>query len=305
LLLAKGFPDVSIVLASIIYTFAFQNLIVMPFIKLEKCTRCLKCVKDCPTQAITIETGEIADTCIHCGHCVAICPEMAVRPDFGDVFLLQPHTVTPKDFRNLSSEIRSCRSYLPKDVPDAVLLQMIDNMKHYPSASNARPLQITVVRSKEKIKLLNDLTEEALIKMFSLICSPVVSFFIRLFVPSINIKTLMRYKDSFIRQRELNNSQICHHAPAAILFHGEVSKTGMAEADANIWATYTSIYANTLGLGTCFNGFIVKAMRKGSKLNPRFKVPANHKVYAALLVGYPKVKYRNETSRQSPEVTLV
>jgi ferredoxin len=277
----------------------------MPFIKLEKCTRCLKCVKDCPAQAITIETGEIADTCIHCGHCVAICPEMAVRPDFGDVFLLQPHTVTSKDFRNLTSEIRSCRSYLPKDVPDAVLLQLVDNMKHYPSASNARPLQISIVRSKEKVKLLNDLTEEALIKMFSFITSPWISPFIWIFAPSMNIGKIKSFKASFIEKQKVNDSQICHHAPAVLLFHGEVSKSGMAEADANIWATYTSIYANTLGLGTCFNGFIVKAMGKKSKLNPHFKVPANHQVYASLLVGYPKVKYRNEASRQSPIVVLL
>ena len=277
----------------------------MPVIDLEKCTRCLKCVKDCPASAITIETGKIADTCIHCGHCVAICPEMAVRPDFGSVFLLQPHAVTPKDFRNLTSGIRSCRSYLPTDVPDAVLLQLVDNMKHYPSASNARPIQITIVRSKEKVKLLNDLTAETLIRMFSLVCSPWISPFIRIFVPSVNINKIKRYKASFIAQKTVNDSQICHHAPAVLLFHGEVSKTGMAEADANIWATYTSIFANTLGLGTCFNGFIVKAMGKRSKLNPQFKVPANHQVYASLLVGYPKVKFRNEASRQSPIVVLL
>lgn len=278
---------------------------VMPVINLERCTKCLKCEKDCPSNAITIETGEISNSCIHCGHCVAICPEMAVRPDFGDVFLLQPHTVTPKDFRNLTSGIRSCRSYLSKDVPDAVLLQLVENMKHYPSASNARPLQISIVRSKEKVKLLNDLTAEALIRLFSLVCSPWISPFIRIFAPSINIKKLKRYKELFIERQKTNDSQICHHAPAVLLFHGESSKTGMAEADANIWATYTSIFANTLGLGTCFNGFIVKAMGKKSKLNPQFKVPANHQVYASLLVGYPKVKFRNETSRQSPIVVLL
>lgn len=277
----------------------------MPFIQLEKCTRCLKCVKDCPAKAITIETGEIADTCIQCGHCVAICPEMAVRPDFGDVFLLQPYSVTPKDFRNLTAEIRSCRNFLPKDVPDSVLLQLVDNMKHYPSASNARPLQISIVRSKEKVKLLNDLTEDALIRMFSLICSPWISPLIRIFIPSININRIKRYKTSFTEQQKVNDSQICHHAPVVLLFHGQASKTGMAEADANIWATYTSIYANTLGLGTCFNGFIVKAMGKKSKLNHHFKVPANHQVYASLLIGYPKVKYRNEVSRQSPVTALL
>jgi len=46
-------------------------------------------------------------------------------------------------------------------------------------------------------------------------------------------------------------------------------------------------------------------MGKKSKLNSQFKVPANHQVYASLLVGYPKVKYRNETSRQSPIVVLL
>lgn len=277
----------------------------MPVIVLEKCTRCLKCVKDCPTSAITIETGTISDACIHCGHCVAICPEMAVRPDFGNVFLLQPSEVTSKEFRNLASGIRSCRSYLNKDVPDAVLLQLVENMKHYPSASNARPLQISIVRSKEKVKLLNDLTAEALLRMFTLLSSPLISLFIRLFVPSLKIDRIKHYKTLFTEKQKVNDSQICHHAPAVLLFHGEVSKTSMAEADANIWATYTSIYANTLGLGTCFNGFIVKAMGKGSKLNPQFKVPANHQVYASLLVGYPKVKYRNETSRESPIVVLL
>lgn len=274
----------------------------MPVIDLEKCTRCLKCEKDCPALAITIETGEISDTCIHCGHCVAICPEMAVKPDFGDIFPLQLHSVTPEDFRSMTAGIRTCRSYQQKEIPDAVLRQLIENMKHYPSASNARPIQITIVRSKEKVKLLNDLAAESLIRMFSLITSPVISLLIRIFAPSLNIKKLKRYKDSFVELKKTNDSLICHHAPAVLLFHGKASKTGMLEADANIWATYTSIYANTLGLGTCFNGFIVKAMGKKSKLNAQFNVPANHQVYASLLIGYPKVKYKNETSRKSPEV---
>ena len=277
----------------------------MPVIDLEKCTRCLKCEKDCPARAITIAMGEIADTCIHCGHCVAICPEMAVQHDFCEIFPLQSHSVTPEDFRNLTAGIRTCRSFKPKEISEEVLLQLVDNMKHYPSASNARPIQITIVRLPEKIKLLNDLTAESLIRMFSLITSPVISLFIRLFIPSLDVKKLKRYKTAFAELKKTNDSQICHHAPAVMLFHGEVSKTGMAEADANIWATYTSIYANTLGLGTCFNGFIVKAMGRKSKLNTLFNVPANHQVYASLLIGYPKLKYKNEASRQSPKVTLL
>ncbi|HEY3371859.1 MAG TPA: nitroreductase family protein [Prolixibacteraceae bacterium] len=277
----------------------------MPVIALEKCTRCLKCVKDCPARAITIETGEIADTCIHCGHCVAICPEMAVQPDFGDIYPLQVSSVTAQEFQNLTAGIRTCRSYQAKEIPDQTLLQLVDNMKHYPSASNARPVQVTIVRSPEKVKLLNDLTANALIRMFSFITSPVIGLMIRLFVPSMDILKLKRYKNSFVELKKTNDSLICHHAPAVMLFHGPASKTGMLEVDANIWATYTSIYANTLGLGTCFNGFIVKAMGKNSKQNQKFGLPVNHAVYASLLIGYPKVKYKNESSRKSPEVVLL
>jgi hypothetical protein len=43
-------------------------------------------------------------------------------------------------------------------------------------------------------------------------------------------------------------------------------------------------------------------MGKNSKQNPIVGIPANYPVYASLLVGYPKVKYKNESSRSSPEV---
>jgi ferredoxin len=166
----------------------------MPVIDLEKCNKCLKCVKDCPSSAIAIETGEIANTCIHCSHCVAICPEMAVSPDFGDIFPLYQHSVNPDEFRKLSAGIRTCRSYLSKEIPEDVLLELVENMKHYPSASNARPIKITVVRSAEKVKLLNDLTAETLIRMIGFVCSPVVSSLIQLFAPSLGIEN-KRFND--------------------------------------------------------------------------------------------------------------
>ncbi len=60
-----------------------------------------------------------------------------------------------------------------------------------------------------------------------------------------------------------------------------------------------------MGLGTCFNGFIVHAMKKKNKLFAEFGIPADHRVYASLLAGYPKVRYVNESSRRGPEFKLV
>lgn len=277
----------------------------MPNIITEKCTRCLKCEKDCPSGAISIKEFNINETCISCGHCVAICPESAVEPNLGSIKPLINPTITSSEFVNLSTGIRSCRNYLKKQVPEETIRALIENMKHYPSASNARPVHITAIQTGEKIQKLNDQTTNALIKTLSLYTSPAMRPLMKIIAPSANIAGLRRYKAYFIKNQRSNTSQICHHAPLVMLFHAPNPQLGMAAADAYIWATYTTIYANTLGLGCCFIGFIVKAMERNKKMREEFNIPAGHKVYAALTLGYPKFSYNNETSRTEPKFISV
>lgn len=275
---------------------------IMPAINLDKCIQCLKCVNDCPSDSITIETGAIDATCIHCGHCVAICPESTIYPDAGEIQKLNKAKVSATDFVNLSANLRTCRSYKSKTIEDETMQSLLDNMKHYPSASNARPLEITHVQSKAMIQELNDKTAFGLIKMFNFISSPLLKPILRVFAPSMDLSTLANYKDKFISKQVEGSSQVCYHAPSVLLFHGPTSKFGMADADAYIWATYTSIHAKTLGLGTCFNGFITNAMKRSKTMRAAFNIPAKHQVYSALLIGYPKVNYVNQTGRDKPKV---
>ena len=277
----------------------------MPTIYLERCTECLKCVKDCPSSAIDIKTGLISSSCIHCGHCVAICPESTIAPDFGKITALEHPVFSPLDFQHFSAGLRSIRSYLNKEVPEEVIQMIIENMKNYSSASNARPIKVAVIRSPEKIQKLNDLTVSTLINSLKIVTQPFLKPFIKIFAPSINITGLKKYQESFIRKQKTNTSMICHHAPVVLLFHGPKGKLGMSQADAYIWATHTTIFAKTLGLGSCFIGFIVMAMERNKTLKREMNIPLNNKVYAALVIGYPKVSYKNETSRQRPEMTLV
>lgn len=277
----------------------------MPTIHLENCTQCMKCVKDCPARAIDIQSGSIANTCIHCGHCVAICPESTITPDIGDINPLKAANVSSADFQALAAGLRSVRYYLKKEIPQDTIEMLIDNMKNYASASNARPIKITVVNSSEKIQLLNDMTLDAIIKPLKTFTSPLISPLVRLFAPKFNVSRLRAYKESFIERRKTNSSIVCHHAPVVMLFHGPIAKYGMLEADANIWATNTTIFAKTLGLGSCFLGFIVKAAERSKTLRREMEIPRDHKVYAALILGYPKVNYQNETSRKRPSVNYV
>ncbi len=277
----------------------------MPSIELENCIRCLKCVDDCPSDAIDIKQGIIHNSCIHCGHCVAICPESTVFPDADDIEKLHLPSTTPTDFRHLSAGIRTCRSYLEKEVDDDTLNLLIENMKHYPSASNSRPIEIIIVKNREAIERLDHHTAYKLIRILKLSTSPLVRPFLKLFAPSMEVSRLNRYKKRFITRQNPESSQVCHHAPAVMLFHAPVTKYGMAGADAYIWSTYTSIYANTLGLGTCFNGLIVKTMERSRAIRKEFGIPSNHMIYAALLLGHPKVKYINETGRDKPKASFI
>ncbi len=262
-------------------------------------------MKDCPASAIDIKKGFIADTCIHCGHCVAICPESTIEPDTGEIIPLKVSDISPEKFENFISGLRSVRYYLKKEIPEDTIQSLIENMKHYASASNARPIKITVVQSPEKIQLLNDATIDSILKPLKIISLPVIRSFIGVFVPSINVKSLSQYRKSFIIKRKTNSSLVVHHAPAVMLFHAPVTKYGMADTDAYIWATNTTLHAKTLGLGSCFIGFIVKAMERNKSLRKEMDFPKGHKVYAALILGYPKVKYNNETSREKPDCIII
>lgn len=274
----------------------------MPLIKLEKCIRCMKCVQDCPSDAIDIKKGSISESCIHCGHCVAICPESTIYPENGEITAITPPRFSPEGFRELSAGMRTCRSYRQKDVDEETLALLVENMKHYPSASNARPLEIKIIRTPEEIAKLDHQTASTLIKAMGLITSPFIMPLMQVLAPKLGLPRLKAYRKRFIARESPESSQVCHHAPAVMLFHAPASKFGMAGADAYIWATNTAIYASTLGLGSCFNGFITSAMKRNKKMRAEFGIPPGHEVYAALLLGYPKVKYINEAGRESPEV---
>ena len=96
----------------------------MPVISPELCTQCLKCVNDCPSDAIEIKSYNIDASCIHCGHCVAVCPEKAVQPDFGAITPLVDSNIQPEDFFHLTASVRSCRKYKNKPVP----FEMVENL---------------------------------------------------------------------------------------------------------------------------------------------------------------------------------
>ena len=53
------------------------------FVDPDKCDSCSTCVRFCPTGAITVKEGEIAnidkEACVGCGACASVCPEDSIK----------------------------------------------------------------------------------------------------------------------------------------------------------------------------------------------------------------------------------
>ena len=62
--------------------------------------------------------------------------------------------------RQLFLEARTHRAWLPIEVPDALLLELVDVMKWGPTASNTLPARIVFVRSKSAKERLRPLLAE-------------------------------------------------------------------------------------------------------------------------------------------------
>lgn len=269
------------------------------------CTQCKKCERDCPSLAISIDTFTIDKNCIGCGHCVAICDVQAITITNKTTTAIHPHSISPEAFYNLSTQTRTCRHYKQKPIEDEIISKLIDNIANYPSASNGRQVQVTIITDPAKIKELNDFTATKLNRLFTNYTKPVIKQMLQAFMGKKEIDKLENYKELFRLKMDKNPNLITYNAPAIFIFHGKNHTSGMLQTDADIWATYTSLYASTFGLGTCFNGFIVKALQKDNKAKQLLSIPKSHTVYITLLAGYPSISYSNETSRDTPKFTIV
>jgi len=257
------------------------------------CNSCKQCEQDCTSHAIHIDSGVIDPTCILCGHCVAICKQQAIQIDNKTTQRIEKQSITPEQFKTLCAYTRSCRHFTSHLVAPEIIADILANTALYPSASNTRKVHVTYITDPKVIEDLNNYTAHKLLRLFTIVSHPIIAGFLRIFISSREIQKIKNYKQLFIEKMNRNSQNITYKAPVIFIFHAHHQPSGMLQNDADIWATYTSLLCSTYGLGTCFNGFIVKALDNDKKAKKRFGIPPTHTVYMSLLVGYPKYTYSN------------
>jgi nitroreductase/NAD-dependent dihydropyrimidine dehydrogenase PreA subunit len=279
-----------------------------PILDTEKCIACGLCAEVCGLDVI-IRNGNDRPTINHtaychaCGHCVAICPQnaLSIPGVAGDEYAPVPApTIPPSDMEALLLTKRSCREFKERPVEKSVIEDLIAVARMAPTAINCQERTFIVVTDAAKIvELRAALTKNirSLLKMVKLAASKPAA----LFLPADTQQYMCHLQADLevaLRHMDKGGDSIFHNAPCLIFFTG-ITKDPAGKDHALGAQHYLMLYAETLGLGTCINGYAQSAPKLLSKY---LNVPKGYTIYGALMLGYRKHTYRKRVYRKPASV---
>lgn len=205
--------------------------------------------------------------CIGCAHCGAYCPVNAYGLE-----LLSPSNITSMDYIKLLKARRSVRKYNDRTVSDEIIEDLLSVVSQSPTGVNAQGITVKVISGKENIT--------ALLK-------PVRKFLnvIRFTgIPALIGKLTGTTK--FLKYFQAGADPIFRGAPVVIFVYAKRnSPTG--NSDAVIAATLIMLHAETLGMGTLWNGIALAISRLLRAWPPNTDKNIG-KLHAVLCIGYPE-----------------
>lgn len=285
----------------------------------EKCTDCGICYDVCPSYVFSHTEEEVkkiavrySDLCSSCGHCISICPVNAITHDAfsnDDFQNIDATSVQSSDLQNLILSRRSIRKYKEKQVPDEIIDQLIECGIHAGSGGNIQSESFAVINSRDYLKKIEPVVIDSLwnggIKFFT-----GKGLLQRVLTKKIGEQLSEQYGkyNKIIRLRRENNETeglVFRSAPAMIIIHG-LTENYLAQTNSAIALRNIELMAQTMGLGSCHAGFLVSAadMRQ-KKINKMLSIDNSRKIYGALMIGYPKYKYKKIIPRAKREVTRI
>jgi nitroreductase len=103
---------------------------------------------------------------------------------------------------------------------------------------------------------------------------------------------------------DAGEERICRGAPHVIVVHGD-KDYGFGAEDGALALSYLELFAPTLGLGSCWGGYFYSAVNAYPPLFKALGLPADHRAFGAVMVGYPRLRYQRLPLRNEPRVSYL
>lgn len=264
----------------------------------KKCKRDGICAAECPPQIIVQrdrksfpsleENGE--DFCINCGHCVAVCPHGALTLSTmspADCPPIQKNLLPDADaLKHFLQARRSIRRYKTKPVSRKLMKELIDAARYAPTGSNSQKVHWTVFQNPGDVHRLAGLTID----------------FMKTMLPLFTDELMARRFRRIVEAWDNGIDRVLRSAPHLIVVHSPVD-VSIPAADCAIALTFLELYARTKGLGTCWAGYLTTAAGLHEPMMKALDLPAGHKCFGAVMLGYPQYGYYRIPKRNEALIT--
>lgn len=283
-----------------------------------RCVKCGCCVEVCPNCVFdwSSEAGQdgveirYPEQCCACGHCVAICPEDAVchkdmpAADFED---LPGTAIAAGSMRDLLLSRRSVRAFREEPVSKELLGQLIEAGTHAGTSSNGQTENFIVLQDRRALSELEELVIDILWKAgLRYLGSGLGRRFAEMKYGGEMARQYMAYH-RIIGNRKRDNclkGMIFRNAPVVIISHG-IRANYLAHTNCALATRNMEIMAGTMGLGTCWVGFLTSAAHISRKIGNYLDISTDRNIYGAIMVGYPKHQYKKSIPRRGREVRWI
>ena len=258
----------------------------------EKCIACGACVKDCITYSLEQDVSGIAKVaehgeknCISCQHCFMVCPTGAITfDDKNPQSAEEVNYGNPEEVLKLIKSRRSVRQYKNENIEPEILEKIKSMLPYIPTGCNYNSLHFSFIESKD---VMDNIREYVRIKLLKLISNKFTEKYVGKFA---------KFKTAFENGEDI----IFRKAPHMIVVSSSI-KAPCANIDPIIALSYIELYAQSLGLGTCWCGFAQACFKMLPKLSKMVDIPDGYKPVYVMLLGKSDVKYaRNPIPEKFP-----
>lgn len=255
----------------------------------ELCKQCYSCIAECPFDLINKDKEGIPQLrkaavrrCIRCGHCMAVCmadaldisiSPLGISPSVDKALLPDPESV-----KHFLESRRSIRTYKKKTADHSTLEDILDVSRYAPSAHNCQPVHWIMVEDPEEVQRIAGLV--------------------------VNYMQELKVFPGLIRAWDQGVDKVLRGAPHLAIAHADPTASEHIIEDCTLATAYLDLAAHSHGLGSCWAGFLVQAIQQGYQpVIDALDLPGNHKVYTALMIGYPKFRYRHIPQRDPLKIS--
>jgi len=177
-------------------------------------------------------------------------------------------------------ERRVTRKYKSEQIKDTELENIIEAGLYAPSANNRQSWNFTVIQNPELIKEMNDASLE------------------------VAKEVAKRFPDGPLKKLSANGAfNVFYEAPTVILVSGQDDAIAPL-ADCSAAMQNMSLAAESIGVGSCWNGLIQVLFKSeaGGQYKEKLNIPEGNTVHFALLLGYKEATSVNASARRENTV---